>query len=220
MLWKLEPFCSYSTPIPPLSTRFCQMFCSACKCFGFPLWNMRKCGFPYLNEYERGCWSSCSPWKICFVLGWITLEHQEMWLLLCGKSLYCVYLRYVQNWCRVKDPVTALLGVCIQVACSDVIIGWVGQAVIVRWLIDPMNLFFCKCVTNISPVILILTHRTCHVRQGVESVSECLAGNAMAVCMPASVSGWAIALYSLGVLICISLCHLASDFSMQRARTP
>lgn len=108
-------------------------------------------------------------------------------MLPCGNSLFWVNLRYVQYRSRVKDPVTAFLDVHIQVACSDVIIGCIRQAVIVRWLINLMSLIFCRCVTEIAPVILV--HRLCIVRQGVGSVGRSLAGNARAVCVPASGNG-------------------------------
>lgn len=107
-------------------------------------------------------------------------------MLPCGNSLFLLSLRYVQHWCRVKDPVTAFLDY-IEVAC--VIIGCAGQAVLVRWLIDLMSLFFCRRVTNIPLVLLVLAHRTCHVGLGAESVGACLAGNARAVCVPAAGRG-------------------------------
>lgn len=170
---------------------------------------MRKWDFPYLNEYVRGSWLSGFLWNICFVLGWIALEPHETWVLPCGNSLFCVNSRYAQNWCGLKDPITAFLDVYIQIACGDVIIGCIGRAVIVRLLIDLRSPFFCRCVTNTAPV---LTHRICIVGQGVASVGGSPAGNARAVCVPASGSGWAIAFSSLGVLICISLFHSASSF--------
>lgn len=120
-----------------------------------------------------------------------------MWVLPCGNSLFLLNLRYVQHWCRVKDPVTAFLDY-IEVAC--VIIGCAAQAVLVTWLIDLMSLFFCSRVTNIPLVILVLAHRTCHVGLGAESVGASLAGNARAVCVPAAGSGWAIAFSSQGHL--------------------
>lgn len=124
--------------------RFCTFRPVTC-CEGLSHFTATATPFPSL--------SAMFSLKYHFVLGWIALERQRMWILPCGNSLFCVNFTYVQNWCRAKR---SLFDVSIQVACNYVIIGCTRQAIEVRWLIDLTRLFFYRYVTNIPLVIFAL----------------------------------------------------------------